>query len=144
MTMYVLGFAFDDLGRVALVRKNRPDWQRGKLNGIGGKVEPGDLNLLTAMQRKFREEAGVNVPHTDWRERGVMRGADWTVFVFTHTGPLIRDARTTIDEQVNLFVRSSMHLWRHQCIENVPTLIELCALPPQDAGDRGPFFKLYY
>jgi hypothetical protein len=36
---YVVGFAFDTDGRVALIRKNRPEWQAGRLNGIGGHVE---------------------------------------------------------------------------------------------------------
>jgi hypothetical protein len=37
---YVCGFMFaNDFTEVALIRKNKPEWQRGKLNGIGGKVE---------------------------------------------------------------------------------------------------------
>lgn len=35
-TKYVVGFAFDlTLTMVALIRKNRPEWQMGLLNGIG-------------------------------------------------------------------------------------------------------------
>lgn len=140
---YVLAFAFDDLGRVALIRKRRPQWQSGRLNGIGGKVE-GSEPLVLAMSREFYEETGVQIEPEKWRAVGVMGKASWVVHVFTTTCEAVRMARTSTDEQVNLFVRSSMHLWRHQCIENVPTLIELCTLPPQDPGDRGPFFKLYY
>lgn len=37
MTFYVAGLAFStDLQHVALIKKNRPDWQAGKFNGIGG------------------------------------------------------------------------------------------------------------
>ena len=37
---YVLGFLFSpDCKRVALIIKNRPDWQAGFLNGIGGKID---------------------------------------------------------------------------------------------------------
>lgn len=55
---YVLGFAFNLSGdRVALVRKARPDWQAGKLNGFGGKVEPGETPHA-AMHREFLEETG--------------------------------------------------------------------------------------
>lgn len=44
-TIYVAGFLFGPMPRhnyVALIRKNKPDWQKGKLNGIGGKVEAGE------------------------------------------------------------------------------------------------------
>jgi hypothetical protein len=34
----VAGFLFrNNDTEVALIRKNKPDWQKGKLNGIGGK-----------------------------------------------------------------------------------------------------------
>lgn len=60
---YVAGFLFEsDLQRVLLRLKSRPAWQRGKLNGIGGKIEPGETPWL-AMQREGREEASVDVSH---------------------------------------------------------------------------------
>lgn len=63
---YVVGFAFDYLRRVWLIRKNRPEWQAGKLNGIGGKIEPNETSI-EAMSREFMEEAGVLVPIKRWR-----------------------------------------------------------------------------
>lgn len=59
---YCAGFLFGPyLADVALIRKAKPAWQRGKLNGIGGKVEPGETPH-DAMVREFEEEAGVRVP----------------------------------------------------------------------------------
>lgn len=56
---YVVGFLFSkDLDQVILVRKNRPEWQDGLLNGVGGKVESHE-DFLEAMKREFEEEAGV-------------------------------------------------------------------------------------
>lgn len=56
---YVCGFMFTpDYKQVYLIRKNRPDWQKGKLNGIGGKIEPGE-SAFRAMVREFNEEAGI-------------------------------------------------------------------------------------
>lgn len=56
---YVLGFLFDlDDDSILLVRKNRPDWQAGLLNGIGGKIESGE-NPFDAMTREFVEETGI-------------------------------------------------------------------------------------
>ena len=55
---YVAGFLFSpDRSRVLLIRKNRPAWQAGKLNGLGGKIEPGETPPQ-AMRREFREEQG--------------------------------------------------------------------------------------
>jgi hypothetical protein len=40
MNRYVAGLAFSEDGtRVALIRKNRPLWQIGFLNAIGGHIE---------------------------------------------------------------------------------------------------------
>lgn len=66
MQLYACGFLFsNDRTRVILIRKNRPAWQAGKLNGLGGKLEPGETPY-DAMRREFREEAGVDI--ADWRE----------------------------------------------------------------------------
>ena len=71
---YVCGFLFSrDRTRVLLIRKNRPAWQAGKLNGLGGKVEPGETPL-EAMRREFREEAGADV--AEWRHVLTLSGAD--------------------------------------------------------------------
>jgi 8-oxo-dGTP diphosphatase len=66
---YVCGFAFHGGGtvrpRVVLIRKVKPDWQAGKLNGVGGKIEPGETST-TAMAREFHEETGVLTLPLEW------------------------------------------------------------------------------
>lgn len=62
--------------RVALIRKAKPEWQKGKLNGIGGKIEEGE-GPFAAMVREFREETGVD--HRDWGTFAEMTGPDWSV-----------------------------------------------------------------
>ena len=43
MKLLSLGFIFDaTLEQVLLVHKNRPTWQAGRINGVGGKVEDGE------------------------------------------------------------------------------------------------------
>lgn len=60
-TSYVVGFLFDQEKRwVVLVHKEKPVWQKGKWNGVGGKVEKGET-FVQAMTREFREEAGLTV-----------------------------------------------------------------------------------
>lgn len=65
---WVCGFLFYSAPHelnVALVEKRHgPSVVVGKLNGIGGKVEAGELPHA-AMVREFREEAGLLVPQ--WR-----------------------------------------------------------------------------
>lgn len=56
-TKYVVGFMFsEDSSKVALIRKNRPEWQKGLLNGIGGHCESSDKNNQDTMIREFEEE----------------------------------------------------------------------------------------
>lgn len=63
---YVLGFAFSpDNSKVLLIRKERPKWQSGLLNGVGGKVE-GEEWLREAMVREFKEETDIDTSTTDW------------------------------------------------------------------------------
>src|ERR1700675_3013232 len=70
-TKYVVGFILDPtLSKVVLIRKMKPEWQNGLLNGVGGKVGdtiPGETPQQ-AINREFKEEAGVE-------------GLDWTEFL---------------------------------------------------------------
>jgi len=139
MIKYVLGFAFDDLGRVALVQKERPAWQSGKLNGLGGHIEPRET-ALDAMVREFHEEAGVVVP--DWTVVGVMRGPDWHVTVLTAVSPEVRNVTTVTDELVMLYVPGSLS--PRDCLANVIPLVQLCSLLPEPPSNKRPTFVLYY
>lgn len=66
MRRYVLGFLFsEDETRIALIRKTRPTWQAGRLNGIGGHVGRGE-DFNQAMARESREELGASATLT-WR-----------------------------------------------------------------------------
>lgn len=67
MTAYVCGFAFEPDRRVWLIQKNRPEWQKGKLNGVGGKIEFNET-AVAAMAREFQEEAGVAIPLQRWKQ----------------------------------------------------------------------------
>jgi len=49
-----------DLRFVVLIRKTKPAWQAGKLNCVGGKIEPGETPEQ-AVVREFWEETGVRI-----------------------------------------------------------------------------------
>jgi 8-oxo-dGTP diphosphatase len=80
MQEYVAGFMFDNYGQVALVRKNKPAWQEGKLNGIGGKVEA-DETPYFAMGREWREETGID--HRKWEHFVSIKGENSLVHFFS-------------------------------------------------------------
>lgn len=98
---YVLGFLFDSGENptlVKLIEKKSPEWQRGKLNGIGGKVEPGE-NDTQAMIREFAEEAGVY--HYDWDKFAELTGPDFRVACFkAFDGYAFERAHSRTEEQV--------------------------------------------
>ncbi len=95
MRQYVLGFAFSPTGdRVVLIEKKRPDWQLGKLNGVGGRVENGE-KPVDAMVREFKEETGVDTTRDDWRYFGLIVGEGVQVILFkSFEQRLVREAMT--------------------------------------------------
>lgn len=77
--IYVCGFLLDLNDQLLLVEKLKPDWQAGRLNGIGGKVEFGEEPVL-AMIREWSEEVGS--PHTSWEEFCRIEGANFGVHFY--------------------------------------------------------------
>jgi 8-oxo-dGTP pyrophosphatase MutT (NUDIX family) len=85
MTHYTIGILFDSFKckRVALILKNRPDWQTGLYNFPGGHIEKDELGIDCVI-REFKEECGLNTNWNDWKEIGLIKNEDnYTVEVFT-------------------------------------------------------------
>lgn len=123
----VVGFFFDqDGGSVVLLRKQRPAWQAGLLNGPGGKIEP-DETPLAAMVREFHEETGAFVD--SWRLFSVRRDASSEVYFFSTRGD-VRVCRTTTNEAVEIVEVSSLH--REDLVCNLRWLVPLALEPESD------------
>lgn len=109
-TEYVCGFAFNqDKTKVLLINKNRPDWQAGKLNGIGGHIEQGEAKLV-AMQREFREETGIVTKFHQWIPIiGICNHTtSWKVYFFWTVTDITKAIKTTDEEPIAIAVND---LW---------------------------------
>jgi len=144
MKSYVLGFAFTLAGQVALTEKTHPDWQAGRLNGIGGELDGGEGHHV-AMAREFHEETGVVTDPAHWVYRGIMRGEDWAVHVFTLTGAEVENVTTLTEEEVFLLDLDDQRIDdENTAIENIRALIDLCRVPSSQPSGRYPTFELQY
>lgn len=63
---HTCGFRFNEKAdKVLLIKKYKPDWQKGYLNGIGGGVEE-DETIYDCVEREFEEEADLGT-YDEWR-----------------------------------------------------------------------------
>lgn len=126
MTRYVAGFLFNKEGnQVALIEKKRPEWQKYKLNGIGGHIErlraechcyDSDCDQTSfdpctcpwetptqAMRREFVEETGVSVGLDCWQEYCVLSGPKYEVSFFCAYTNAVYEVETKTDEHVRVY-----------------------------------------
>jgi 8-oxo-dGTP diphosphatase len=134
-TAYVAGFMLDlDTQEVALIRKNKPAWQAGKLNAIGGKIESGEAPLA-AMIREFEEETAYFTKEDDWRHFAALVGSHWCCHFFVTVGHLI-SLESPEEEKVEIH-DIALISQRQDVIENIPWLL---ALAIDAMKSNGPTF----
>jgi 8-oxo-dGTP diphosphatase len=139
-THYVVGFVFDFTTQtVLMLRKRRPDFQVGKLNGVGGKVEDVDTFNVTqfkspahnAMAREWLEEVhGPEILPEQWTEFCVVEDErGWKVtYFYAHADVHVCHERT--DEMVE--VVPFKHLCHFEVLPNVLWLVPMAlSLHPQ-------------
>jgi len=137
MQEYVLGFLFNKQGNMVwLIRKNKPQWQAGKLNGIGGKVEENEKPHV-AMRREFKEEAGLDIE--DWKFYGTMNDKDHTFIVYCYYAYSDEMATTMTEESVGVYSSEFLPL---NVIPNLRWLIPM-ALSFKDDKNATNFAFLY-
>lgn len=119
--LYSLGLMFSlDGSRLALIRKKNPEWQAGKLNGIGGKAEPGESSI-EAMTREFQEEAGVATLPESWSFFGRIGAPEFEVHAFCCFTDQINSCQSMTAEDIVIVSPSSDSIAR----DGLPGLLAL-------------------
>jgi len=123
MQKYVVAFVFNyDLSSVLLMHKNRPAWQNGLVNGLGGKVDEGE-DTYTTVSREIEEESGLEIPKESWVKAGRVYSDSFEmdVFGYIYEGGM-SDATTKENEPIEWFKVADLP---SNTIENVPWLIHI-------------------
>ena len=123
MKEYVLGFMFDQSGyNVLLIKKERPDWQKGMWNGIGGSIEIGETPI-EAMIREFKEETGIL--HHNWEDLCVIGDENYRCYCFYTKSKKWGDYKSITDERVEHFSSDALDILGDKLIPNLWWMIHL-------------------
>lgn len=107
MKHYCLGFSIFE-GEVALLVKDHPQWAKGKLNGVGGQLDPVE-HVLDAMHREWVEETGIEERQV-WFPFAVLRFPEAlvTCFVARASKRYVFPYGPGVKEPVNWYAPSSL------------------------------------
>lgn len=127
MSHYVLGFLFDirNENLVCLIEKTHPQWQAGRLNGIGGHIE-GLESASEAMQRECAEEIGIQVP--SWEEVAHIVGRDYLVHCFTARTDLRRVFAQTDEKPIIISIHELNIKSSASVVDHVRWLVPMCRI----------------
>ncbi len=124
MTKMVVGFMIDEKREnVVLIRKLRPDWMKGLLNGVGGKIEKGEFPH-DAMAREYQEETGVETFAYEWLHYLKMTGDDFEIYYFMSLRTISTE-KTMEDEEIVITPIDSIQLRDKSTVDNLPWILSL-------------------
>lgn len=126
---YVCGFLFHG-DWVLLVKKKKPVWQAGLLNGIDGKVEKFET-VGECMRREFLEETGRDV--VDFKLFATESGRDYKVYFYKSHLPSDEEWRAKYTNDVGeklTWIHPQRFDLHHAVVGNLNWLIPL-ALDPR-------------
>lgn len=130
---YVCGFLFnEDKTKVLLIEKNRPDWQKGLLNGIGGKINKDEFPEQ-AMIREFEEETGLFIDNWHRFAKIYNKEKTWCVYFYYAINKSMMNYKSITDEIVSHYnINDVQYLIT---ISNIKMLIELALWNINNSND---------
>jgi 8-oxo-dGTP pyrophosphatase MutT (NUDIX family) len=144
MQEYSVGFLHND-DEVVLIRKNRPEWQAGYLNGVGGHVELGE-DPHDCIVREFFEETGVQIG--PWYPFLTLEGPEAIIHCFS-----IYDRESRFIYKVNTMTDEAVEIWNMDALnrtdqfrssnKTIPNLRWIIPLMRQ-AGNYEPVTVKFY
>lgn len=124
MKEYVLAFIFDTkLNQILLIKKNRPDYQAGLLNGIGGKIEPNETPIK-AVHREVFEETNLNIPENDFVSFGEFGNEFFKIYLFFTKINNINQAISKTDEEVKVIEINEYMFKQYKFVQNFELLFD--------------------
>ncbi|KKM67394.1 hypothetical protein LCGC14_1471510 [marine sediment metagenome] len=102
------GFLFStNRKEIVLIKKNEPNFQKGKLNGIGGKVESNE-SISEAILREYHEEADLYI--SGWKPFITLESEKVKVVFFKAFSNIYSKARTMTNEPISIYHVDDLHL----------------------------------
>jgi 8-oxo-dGTP pyrophosphatase MutT (NUDIX family) len=143
---FVVTCLFDPtISKVVMIRKTKPDFMAGKLNAVGGHVEPGEIPI-DAATREFHEETGVNLPVETWHSfltlfRPGEDGAGVVRILHCYWGisPRVTEVKTTTDEYIAVFKVEDL-VNRDDIVKDTAWIV----IMGREAARRFPAYELDY
>lgn len=122
MIRYVVGFAFSpNKNEVILIKKTRPEWQNGRLNGVGGHMIDGE-GVTQAMAREFEEETGVRINPELWIHKLTLvnKTIGYELNILSCFTNLVYQTKSITDEEVLLISLPFLPILLSECL--IPNL----------------------
>lgn len=125
VTNYVVGFAFTrHADKVLLIRKEHPEWQKGKLNGVGGVMRPGETPV-EAMVRKFENETGCKSEPSMWRLFAITTFKEVVLYSLTMRSNVVYQYGSRGEEVIMVNAKDVGGVLLPEVVHDVPYLVPL-------------------
>lgn len=90
-----------------LIKKNRPSWQEGNFNGVGGAVEQNETPL-EAIKREAKEETNLDIKEWNKIEYLSYDEVDLYIYQANISSDLLNSYQSITDEKLAIFGKSEL------------------------------------